>query len=142
MPWKARTVRRTYSWTSSAASLPQRSMNDTTRRSGPPRRGQRQLRIAQTLDLIAQRRRLFEVEVGRSRLHLLLKRLQVRVELLLIVEALGAVDRRGRGDVVALVDTRHHFVDGLDDRLRRDAVLVVVGLLNRAPALGLADRRL
>src|SRR5215471_8643409 len=135
MPWKAAMVRRMYSCTSKAACLPQRSMSGITRRSGPPRRGQRQLRIAQALDLIAQRRRLFEVEVGCSRLHLELERLQVRVELLLVVEALGAVDGRRRRDVVALVDARHHFVDRLDDRLRGDAVLGVVGLLNRAPAL-------
>src|SRR3954469_11422107 len=114
MPWNAEAVRQMYSCTCSAACLPQRSISANTRRSGPPRRGQRQLGIAQALDLIAQRRRFFEVEVGRSGLHLELKRLQVGVELLLIVKALGAVDGRSRRQVVPFVHARHDVVDGLD----------------------------
>ena len=47
-----------------------------------------------------------------------------------------------RRHVVALVDARHHIVELPDDRLRRDAMLRVVGRLHRAAALGLADARL
>ncbi len=47
-------------------------------------------------------------------------------------------DRNRR--VVALVDARQHVVDRLDDAGRRDAVLLVVGLLPGPAALGLADR--
>src|SRR5580765_7847672 len=123
----ARTIR-TYSCTSSAALLIQFSMILSTRRSRPPRGvRQAQFGVAQPFDVVAERRGLLEVEIGGGRLNLRLQLLQMRVELLLVVESFGAVDR-GRGrQVVAFVDARHHLVDRADDRLRRDVVLYVVG---------------
>ena len=90
---------------------------------------------------IAQRRRLLEVEVRGRRLHLLLEASDVRVELGLRPERRALVLDHRDGRVVALVDARQHVVDRLDDARRRDAVLLVVGLLPRAAALGLADGR-
>src|SRR6516162_3670637 len=117
---------RTYSCTSSAELLIHFSMNISTRRSRPPRGvRQSQLRIAQPFDVVAKRGGLFEIEVRRGRLHLRLQFLEMRVELLLVVEALGAIDRRRRREVVALVNARHHIVDRADDRLWRDVVLRV-----------------
>src|SRR5947209_16795452 len=95
-------TRRTYSCTSSAACLNQPRRSEITRRSGPPRRrNDRQLRIPEPLDLVAECRRLLEIQIRGGRLHLALLGRQVRLELLLVVEALGAVNRRGRRHVIA-----------------------------------------
>src|SRR5689334_1130441 len=96
-------TRKTYSCTSRAACFPHPSSSVSTmmtasrsrcgrrsRLAGGPR--QTELGIAQALDLIAQRRRLLEIEIGRRRAHLLLQAGEMRVELLLVVEPLGAVD--------------------------------------------------
>src|SRR5580765_494208 len=121
---------RTYSCTSSAACLAQLSMNGGTRRSRPPRGSRHsQLRIPQALDLVAQRRGFLEIEVGGGAFHLDLQVRDVSVQLLLVVEALGAVDGGRRRQIIALVHARHDLVDRLDDRLRRDAVLDVVSRL-------------
>src|SRR3954464_4386054 len=118
MPTIAARTRKTYSCTSSAACFIQPSSSVSTmvtasrrrraNRSRPPR-GPRQpeLGVAQAFDLIAQRRRLFEIELRRGGAHLLLQPGQIRIELLLVVEALRAVQRRRRRHVVALVDARH-----------------------------------
>src|SRR6476469_9989977 len=99
----ARTIR-TYSWTSSAACFSQLVRYVSTRRSRPPRgERQAQLGVAQAFDVVAERGGLFEVEVRRCRLHLRLQLREMRVQLLLVVEPLRAVDRRCRRQVVALV---------------------------------------
>src|SRR5437764_1142511 len=50
-------------------------------------------------------------------------------------------DHHWRRHVVALVHARHHIVDLLDDRLRGDAVLLVVGTLNRPASFHLVHGR-
>src|ERR1019366_6541547 len=112
MPTIAARTMNTYSWTSSAACLIQFSMYGNTRRLRPPRGlRQAQLGVAQAFDLVAERGGLLEVQVGRGPAHLFLQLREVGVELLLVVESLGAVDGRRRRQVVALVDARHHGVN-------------------------------
>ena len=45
----------------------------------------------------------------------------------------------GEIGVVGADDLRERHIDRADDRLRRDAILFVVGLLDRAAAVGLVD---
>src|SRR5690349_3647070 len=140
MPRNAPTTRRTYSCTSSAAVFNASSMYGSTPGSGPPRRPrQPQLGIAQAFDVVANSRGLFEVEVLGGLAHFDLSRREVGVEFRLGLERLGAVLEQRRRGVVPFVDARHHVVDLLDDRLRCDAMLLVVGLLNRAPPVGFVE---
>src|SRR6185295_1440154 len=101
-------VRNTYSCTSRAAFFNQRSSNGNTRRSAPRRARERQLWAAQPFDFVAEGGRFLEIEVRSGCAHLFLLFGEVGVELLLVVEALGTVERGGRRHVVALVDARHH----------------------------------
>ena len=66
--------------------------------------------------------------------HLLLALHDVRVELGLRLEVLDAVADERRRAVIAFVHARHDVVDLLHDRLRRDAVFLVVRLLQRPAA--------
>src|SRR6266516_3402706 len=135
MARNAAATRNTYSWTSSTAFFNRPSKNGSTRWSGPPRRPrQSQLGVAQAFDLVADRRRLLEIEIRGGRLHLVLQRRHVGIELGLRTEPVGLVADDGRRHVIALVDARHHLVDLLHDGLRRDAMLLVVRLLQRPPS--------
>src|ERR1035437_1504711 len=131
---------RTYSWTSRTAFLSLSWMNASTRWSAPLRRArQPQLGVAQAFDVVTERRGLFEIQIGRGRLHLALQRRDIGIELRLRAELFGWVVRDGGRHVIALVDARHDVVDRFDDGLGRDPVLRVVGLLQRPPPPGLAD---
>src|SRR5438105_6060799 len=100
MPWKAACVRNTYSWTSRAAFFSQRSSSGNTCGSGPPHRaGQHQLGVAEPLDFVSKGGGFLEIEIRRGRAHFLLLRRQIGVELLLVVESLGSVGRRGRRQI-------------------------------------------
>ena len=86
-------------------------------------------RLAQLLDLIAQRRGASRSRGSPPRAFICALRAgDVRIELGLRPERCPRLARSATRRVVALVDARHHVVDRLDDRLRRDAVLLVVGL--------------
>src|SRR3954471_19702825 len=125
-------TRRTYSWTSRTAALDPCCSFDATLASAP---GQPKLAALQLLDLVAQRCRLLEFEVRRRGLHLRLQPGHVGVELRLRLELARLVGRGRHRDVVALVDAGHHLVDALHDRGRGDPVLLVIGLLDRTPAV-------
>src|SRR3954469_20071433 len=105
-----------YSCASRAALFSQRSIRDNTRASGPPRRPrQPELGIAEAFDVVAKRSGFLEIEIRGGGAHVVLQFGDVGVELLLIVEALGAVGGRRRRDVVAFVDAGHHVVDRFDN---------------------------
>src|SRR4051812_31824027 len=106
-------------------------------------RGRRRVQLApQVADLVAQLGRVLEAQLLRRREHLLLQlahhlldlgRLHVDLLVPAPAAALGG-DLRVRHQ--ELRDVR----DALHDRLRRDAVLGVVGALDHPPAVGLGDR--
>ena len=94
--------------------------------------------LAQLVDLIAQERRLLELQVLRGRLHLAFQVFHQPRQLVL-----GDVLRR---DVLApllsdLLDVVGDVADRLVDALRRDALLRVVRLLHLAAPVRLVDRR-
>ena len=131
----------TYSCTSSSAALTQLERSASARRharraaaAGPARA------LRSRLSRSRKRGRPLELEVGGRRLHLALQTRDQRVELRLRAPRRPARGGSARRHVVALVHARQHVVDLLDDRRRRDAVLLVVGLLPLARRVGLADR--
>src|SRR5215216_1585328 len=100
--------------------------------------GDEELGRLQALELVAQPRRLLEVEVGGGGAHPLLEVRHHRLE----VMAHSDVGLRQAGidtDVVALVDRVEDVGDAALDRFRRDAVLGVVSHLLFAPSAGLGD---
>src|SRR5262245_43815048 len=106
----------------------------------------RHLGSAQALDLVAQPRRLLEVQVGGGFAH---TRLEIGDHGLEIVPDRGDLVAPGAGTVtdidqhvVALVHALQNVGDRLLDAFRRDAVLGIVGGLLLAPPLGLGDRPL
>src|SRR5262249_10116458 len=107
----------------------------------------RQLGGAQTFDLVAQPRRLLEVEIGGGLAH---ARLEVGDDSLEIVTDGGGVlladagqPAAGRDQYgVALVHALQDIGDALAHALRRDAVLGVERLLFFASPIGLGDRPL
>ncbi len=102
---------------------------------------------ADLLDLVAEGGRPFELELLGGRPHLGLHPGHELLDLALVeldepgvaLFALRGVDRCRLGDRPELVV---QVADALDDRRRLDPVLRVVGHLDRAPAVRLADRRL
>src|SRR5262245_21157298 len=97
---------------------------------------------AQVADLVAQLRRVLEPQLLRRREHLLLERDDRLLDLVrLHVDPLLAPAAAPARRHLALAHEELRDVgDPLDDRLRRDAALGVVRLLDRAPAVGLVDR--
>ena len=89
----------------------------------------------QQLDLIAQVRRFLEFQVFRGDLHLLF---QFGHETLFLVfgDLLVIVFRTAQLGLAVLFSNVAH---GFDDRLRRDAMLLVVRLLNAAATVRLVD---
>src|SRR5262245_12421770 len=108
------------------------------RRPGPPRasrpcagRLHQNLLLPEIADPVADRGRLLEVQLLGGAAHLLLEPLELLLHLLGgPVERLRLRGGRlGDAHVVALPYRSEDLVDGLDDRLRSDAVLLVVRLL-------------
>ncbi len=102
--------------------------------------GDRELRLAQPLDLVAQPRRGLELEIGGRVAHAPLHVLDDRREVVADGRAVRepGVDRH----VVLLVDRGHDIVDVALDALGRDAVGLVVGGLLLAPPVRLGHRAL
>src|ERR1700674_1863200 len=95
---------RMYSCTSSAAFLSGFSMRGSTRASGPP---QTQVRGPQAFDLVAERRRLLEIQIRGRRPHIGLQAREVGIELGLGAESFRSLRGHGGRHVIALVHARH-----------------------------------
>src|SRR5215217_2400896 len=107
-------------------------------------RGQRKELAPQVLDLIAQLRGVLEPQLLRRREHLLLELHDELLEFLLRHPLhLGAAAPPFRGDVRLLEHQELRDIgDALDDRLRNDAVLLVVRELLHTAAVRLVERAL
>ena len=108
----------------------------------------RELGGAQALDLVAQPRRLLEVEIGGGFAHAGLEVGDHRLEIVpdgggrvLVADAGKAAAGRDQ-HVVALVHAGENVADRFLDALRRDAVRGVERLLLLAAAIGLGHRAL
>src|SRR3989441_5733716 len=91
-------------------------------------------------NLIAQHRRQLEVEFLRRRLHLLLEQADERLPLLRVGGAMQRGGCRLRRLRVGHSGGEAHLVNGLHDRARRDAVPLVVLLLQLPPPRHLLER--
>src|SRR5262245_61709804 len=123
--------RLTYSWTSRSSDFSSVIGFGTRLPAGEA--AEAELARAQRPEVVAQRGGALEVEVGGRRLHFALELGDVGVELGLGAKRHALLARRRRRRVVALVNARQHLVDVAYDRLGRDAVLLVIGGLQRPP---------
>src|SRR6478735_5014166 len=130
--------------TSSSASFSSSSTRKEVKNKSVARRRRRRIQIApQVADLVAQLGRVLEAQLLRGGEHLLLELAHRLLDLRRchVGLRLAAPPALGRD-----LGVRHQELrdvrDALDDRLRGDPVLLVVGDLDRAAAIGLLERRL
>src|SRR5437762_13596835 len=96
--------------------------------------------LLQGIDAVAECRRLLETHALRGRTHVGLQAGDLRLDLLRpAADLLPLLLLQRHLEVVGLVDAPEDVVDRLDDRLGGDAVLLVVGVLDGAPAVRLVD---
>src|SRR6266850_6272050 len=96
--------------------------------------------LLQVFDAVAVRRRLLEAHLLGGRPHFGLQAADLRLDLLrTAADLLPLLLLQRHLEVVGLVDAPEDVVDRLDDRLGGDAVLLVIGPLDGAPAAGLVE---